>query len=271
MLRSKKLVDILNEKLVVLSMGAGVQSSCLLLMACAGEIEKPDHVVFADTQWEPKSVYKQLEYLREQAEQAGIGFHVVSRGDIREDFKLISTDKVHLTSPPLFAKKNGEVGMIPRQCTREYKIYPVRRKIRELQSNRSQPVEMWLGISWDEVQRMKPAPVQWLKHRWPLIEKRMRRDQCIKWILDHGHPEPPKSACIGCPFHSNAGWLEMKKNDPESWASAVEADKAIRNGWGKLKGQAYLHSSGEPLDEVPLEYRGQLDLWPNECEGMCGL
>ena len=226
--------------MVALSLGAGVQSSALLLMACAGELPKPDHAIFADTQWEPASVYHQLEYLKARCEEAGIQYHTCSAGDIRE-------------------------------CTKDYKISPIRRKLRELQTSRTEPVEMWIGISWDEIQRMKPANVQWIKHRWPLIERRMRRSECLKWLQENGHPEPPKSACVGCPFHSNAVWLDMKKNDPESWASAVEADKAVRNGWGKLTGQAYLHSSGEPLDEVPLEYRGQLDLWPNECEGMCGV
>lgn len=122
-------------------------------------------------------------------------------------------------------------------------------------------------------QRMKPADKKWVTHRWPLIERRMRREQCLKWLRENGHPEPPKSACIGCPFHSNAVWLDMKRNDPESWASAVEADRAIRDGWGKLTGQVFLHRSCLPLDEAPLEYKGQLDLdlWPNECEGMCGV
>lgn len=257
--------------MIALSLGAGVQSSALLLMACAGELPKPDHAIFADTQWEPAAVYRQLEYLREQAEKAGIAFHVVTTGDIKQDFKLTPNEKSKLISPPLFIRENGEVGMLQRQCTRDYKITPVRRKLRELQSDKKEPVELWIGISWDEVQRMKPAPLQWLKHRWPLIEKRLRREDCLRWMSDHGHPVPPKSACIGCPFHSNSAWLEMRKNDPESWASAVEADRSVRVGWGKLTGEAYLHPSGMPLDEAPLEYRGQLDLWPNECEGMCGL
>ena len=257
--------------MVALSLGAGVQSSCLLLMACAGELPKPDHAIFADTQWEPAGVYRQVEYLRGHAEAAGISFHVVSAGDIKQDFRLVPNEKPRFISPPLFVKEHGEIGMLQRQCTRDYKITPVRRKLRELQSSPKEPVELWIGISWDEIQRMKPANVQWIKHRWPLIEARMRREQCLKWMADHGHAEPPKSACIGCPFHSNPTWMDMRKNDPESWDSAVQADRAIRVGWGKLTGEAYLHPSGMPLDEAPLEYRGQLDLWPNECEGMCGV
>lgn len=36
----------------ILSLGAGVQSSTLALMAEHGEIEKPDYAIFADTGWE---------------------------------------------------------------------------------------------------------------------------------------------------------------------------------------------------------------------------
>lgn len=264
--------------MVALSLGAGVQSSALLLMACAGELPKPEHAIFADTQWEPAGVYKQLDYLRAHAEAAGIAWHVVSAGDIKAEFRIGDVggqrkDGTRFVSPPLFIRENGEVSMLQRQCTKDYKIAPVRRKLRELQSDRKEPVELWIGISWDEIQRMKPADKKWVTHRWPLIERRMRREQCLKWLRENGHPEPPKSACIGCPFHSNAVWLDMKRNDPESWASAVEADRAIRDGWGKLTGQVFLHRSCLPLDEAPLEYKGQLDLdlWPNECEGMCGV
>ena len=41
--------DIAERPLRVLSLGAGVQSTALLLMSCKGEIEKLDAAVFADT------------------------------------------------------------------------------------------------------------------------------------------------------------------------------------------------------------------------------
>ncbi len=51
-----------NYDLKVLSLGAGVQSSVMLLMADRGLLgDKPDVAIFADTQWEPKEVYEHLE------------------------------------------------------------------------------------------------------------------------------------------------------------------------------------------------------------------
>jgi 3'-phosphoadenosine 5'-phosphosulfate sulfotransferase (PAPS reductase)/FAD synthetase len=48
----------------VLSLGAGVQSTTLLLMMIHGEIPKADAVIFADTGWEPKTVYTHLSKLQ---------------------------------------------------------------------------------------------------------------------------------------------------------------------------------------------------------------
>ena len=57
--------DTSTIKLRVLSLGAGVQSTTLALMAAHGEIgPMPDCAIFADTGWEPKAVYEHLAWLR---------------------------------------------------------------------------------------------------------------------------------------------------------------------------------------------------------------
>lgn len=53
-----------SEAISVLSLGAGVQSTTLLLMACHGEFdEQPVEAIFADTGWEPAAVYRHLDWL----------------------------------------------------------------------------------------------------------------------------------------------------------------------------------------------------------------
>lgn len=69
-------------------------------------------------------------------------------------------------------------------------------------------VAQWIGISLDEAIRMKPSGEAWQINRWPLIEKRMTRQDCLTWLRHHECPIQPKSSCIGCPFHSDAMWLE---------------------------------------------------------------
>src|SRR4051794_22841087 len=67
----------------VLSLGAGVQSSTLLLMAVQGELDL-DAAIFADTQWEPAWVYDHLTSLELEARRAGIPLHRVTAGSLRE-------------------------------------------------------------------------------------------------------------------------------------------------------------------------------------------
>jgi hypothetical protein len=170
--------------------------------------------------------------------------------------------------------------MIRRQCTGEYKIVPIHRKVRDLAglTRRRSPdhavVEQWIGISVDEFVRIKPSREAWQINRWPLVERQMTRHDCLTWLERHGYPLPPRSSCIGCPFHSDDEWRRIRDTDPESWDDAVALDRAIRTGLRGIRGEMFLHRSAVPLDEADLSTdadRGQLDLWPNECEGMCGV
>jgi len=64
--------------------------------------------------------------------------------------------------------------------------------------------------------------------------------------------------------------------EPQGWARAVEVDRAARKGLVEksLRGELYLHRSLKPLEEVDLstaEERGQINLFENDCTGMCGV
>jgi hypothetical protein len=94
-------------KRIVLSLGVGVQSSTLYLMALDGEFgdERPEAAIFADTQWEPRRVYEQLEFLEAK------GGHVIpiiraTAGDIRAT--LLEKDKSYRPVSAPFYVKNGE-------------------------------------------------------------------------------------------------------------------------------------------------------------------
>ena len=92
----------MDYALTVLSLGAGVQSSTLLLMAEAGEIEpRPDAAIFADTGWEPAAVYQHLDWLETQT---SIPIHRVSNGRNLYDDTWNGTNKTgrHITLIPIF-------------------------------------------------------------------------------------------------------------------------------------------------------------------------
>ncbi len=259
----------------ILSLGAGVQSSTLALMSEKGIIDKPDYAIFADTGWEPKNVYDWLDYLESQITSYPI--IRVSKGNIKEDLiNGINTGK-RFASIPFFTSGGG---MSRRQCTNEYKLMPIQKKARELagfvkyQRIPAGFVEMYIGISTDEVRRMKPSRVKWIVNSWPLIDLGMSRTDCLSWMSNNGYPLPPKSSCIGCPYHSNDHWSDMKKYDLESFADAVDVDAIIRSkGTRKnMDNEEYMHRSLTPLGEVKFHSDfNQESLFDDECEGICGV
>lgn len=259
----------------VISLGAGVQSSTLFLMSCLGEIEKADVAIFADTQGEPPQVYEHLQYLRGVGEKHGIPVEVVSKGDLLEDFmEFVDGKRKRASMLPLMTKdpETGQAGgLLGRQCTRDYKVYPIRARVRELLKERGEKsAEMWIGISTDEIQRMKESQVQFITHRFPLIDLRMSRFDCLKWYEGGNHPVPPRSACYYCPFHSNSEWKRVKHDNPDLWQKAVGIDEKLRN-FGRVRLDNYLHKDRVPLADAMLDDESQIDLFGNECEGMCGL
>lgn len=285
----------------VLSLGAGVQSSTILLMHLEGQLGIPiQHCIFADTGWEPPAVYKHLEWLegqlRERAPEVQIHRVGHRRGTrIQDDMLAIARGESgnYFANMPFFARDpdTGEVSILRRQCTQNYKIEPIRKKLWSLiEGKRSRRVHQIIGISVDEAHRMKAPYAKYITNHYPLVAMRMGRVDCAEWLLKNGYPVPPKSSCIGCPFHDDALWLEMREERPEEWAEAVAFDRAIRHKRG-IKGTLYIHRSGVPLDEAVLTPKRpraqQLTLmdpavrphWAQltsvgmdaECAGVCGV
>ncbi|MBB5801321.1 3'-phosphoadenosine 5'-phosphosulfate sulfotransferase (PAPS reductase)/FAD synthetase [Saccharothrix ecbatanensis] len=62
-----------------------MQSTTVLLLACEGTIPKFDYALFADTGWEPRAVYANLDRLRTFAGSKGIPVRTVTAGNIRTD------------------------------------------------------------------------------------------------------------------------------------------------------------------------------------------
>jgi hypothetical protein len=287
---------LLPPHLRVLSLGAGVQSTTVLLMALSGELpDRLDCAIFADTGWEPAGVYRHLAWLEEQAELGGIPVHRVSAGNLKQDLlDAVAAKKPRVANPPFYVKnadpdreydKPDKGGMLWRKCTKHYKVDVIRRKTRALAlrkygSSRLPAgfVEQWFGISFDELTQMRTSDVAYIRNSYPLVDRRITRAGCLAWLKARGYPVPPKSACLGCPYHHNALWSEMKRERPEEWAETVAFDRVIRRGLPGVKGEAFVHRSMIPLDLVDLRTnaeKGQPTLpglgWEEECSGHCGV
>jgi len=264
-----------DRDLRVLSLGAGVQSSTLFYKILNNEIEPVDCAIFADTGNEPKAVY---DYLQHLTNLANFPIYIVSKGNIIDDSLAVAekgTNKGFLTMPVKGVDENGKQVMGRRQCTNDYKIQPINKKIRELLGVKRLTgfnVEVVMGISLDEIQRAKEPINKWQVNCYPLIENKITRHDCLEYIKLHEYKTPPRSACIVCPYHSNKEWLHMKENNPDEFQFAVDFDLKIRTTSSNGV-KNYLHSSMKPLGEIDFnQYKDpQYKLFDDECSGICGV
>lgn len=126
----------MTEPIHIISLGAGVQSSCMAMMA-AKEMLSPMPVaaIFADTQAEPKSVYTWLDWLEKQ-----LPFPVirVTQGSLERDTLVLHERKdktghwIHSGIPHYSINSDGSKGHGPRQCTHDYKITPIMKQVRSM-------------------------------------------------------------------------------------------------------------------------------------------
>ena len=269
-------------KLRILSLGAGVQSSTLALMIEHGLLPKVDGAIFADTMAEPKNVMEHLDWLKTKVSYP---IYIVSFGNLTQDSldSAKGTGKYKFITIPFYTvnSETGKKGLLKRQCTSNYKIRPVHQKIRELlglkkgqKRKAGTEVELLMGISYDEIIRMKENRIPWVKNSFPLIDLKMRREDCIKWFNKNYTKELPRSACIYCPYKTNQEWLDLKNDFPDEWEKVVSFDKQIRTGT-KTNDKIYLHKNCKPIDEVDFQQNkkedqhdfGQLE----NCDGLCGV
>jgi len=274
----------MNDPIHILSLGAGVQSSTLALMAAKGLVTPmPQCAIFADTQAEPPSVYRWLDWLEKQLP---FPVHRVTAGSLteaslrvgkREDGSLWMKGHV----PVFSTKPDGSVGPLWRTCTADFKLAPIFKKAKELggvkRGQKTVSVVQWIGISLDEVSRMKDSREPWAENRWPLIELRMNRHDCFRWMESQGYPTPPRSACSYCPFHNDTEWRRLKTEEPEAFQDAVNYEQrlqAVAKKVGCFTGNLTLHRSGVTIDQVDFsteEEHGQINMFQNDCSGMCGV
>lgn len=265
-----------NNPIHIISLGAGVQSSTMALMAKHGDITPmPGAAIFADTQAEPPSVYAWLE------KELPFPVYRVTAGSLeaavlKPHFSKKGRRFCDVDIPLHTLSAAGVKGMVKnRGCTRDFKIRPILKKVRELaaikRGQKEVSVIQWIGISWDERLRGKESRDKWCEHRFPLIDLRFSRRHCVEWMEKKGYPTPPRSACIFCPFRSNKDWQVLKIEEPLSFQKAAQFEKEV---CANFKSTPFLHNACKPLDEIDFrseEDKGQGNLFINECEGMCGV
>lgn len=258
-----------SAKLRVLSLGAGVQSTTLALMAAHGEIgPMPDYAIFADTGDEKASTLEHLAWLR-SGNVLPFPVHVVAKGERLSDAQLRTGGVI-----PFFTARGQGAR---RSCTKNWKgrvLYAEQRRLAGFRPRQRIPagtIEVWVGFSVDEAIRAGSSWDAGTVARNPLLERGMTRVDCARWLREHGYPVPPNSACFHCPYLDDVERTRIKRDEPEEHARACAFDALLRAP-GSTRVPQFIHASGKPLAEVDLstaEERGQGMLMV--CDAGCGL
>ena len=263
----------------ILSLGAGVQSSTLAMLIEQGKVPMVDAGIFANVGAEPDEVINWLYWLKSKVSYP---IYIVQDRNLKKDLIDFTLGKYHKIRIPFHTlNESGKKGMNRRSCTSEYKILPIVKKVREMlglkkgeKRKKGTEVEMLMGISRDEITRMRTNQIKYIKNQYPLVDMGWTRQKCKDWFEENYKLTPPRSACTFCPFHSNEEWLKIKENKKE-WEEVVKLEKSLTNNQQLKKvgynDKAYFTNKCIPIDQVDFkETTDQLDLFENDCTGLCG-
>lgn len=241
----------------VWSYGGGTQSAAIAVLILQGRLPQPDMIVMADTS---REVTETWEYLERIVRPAGFDVQVIPHNYAYWD--IVKGDKGDILLPA-FTRQNGRVGKMPTFCSDEWKRRPIQRWLREQGVD---DCDVWLGMSTDEMERMKASSLKWYRHVYPLIEMiPMSRHQCVSLVEKYGWPTPPKSRCWMCPNMSPRAWKDLKHKYPDDFQKAVDLEKELH----KTDKDIYLHELGIPLDEAITQSERQSDMFDGCDSGYC--
>jgi hypothetical protein len=258
----------------ILNWGLGQDSTTIALLAEHGEIPPFDAIIWADTQQEPAEVYETMAWVVPRLTPP---VYRVTAGDLGAH--VLDNERAaarHWSHPPFYIREGATPkGPLRRTCTQDFKVIPIRRKIRELLGVKPHggiPKGVWvdqaIGFPLDELGRTFCSDVRWIVNTFPLIDQRMRKHDCARWLIAHGYAVPPKSSCTWCPYHSNAYWRRMRDTQPAEWQRAVDFEANVqRMKSTRVRGTPYLHRSMVPLPMAPIDApeTGQEELFCFAC------
>jgi hypothetical protein len=239
-------------KVIFWSNGGGTQSACIASLICEGRLPKPDFAAIADTEREDRLVWEYQEsVIVPNLRNIGVEVVRVPKGrypgeDVWQERKNTELPRVLL--PVFVDTKNDGGGRLTTICSQEWKQRIMRSWLRE---QGVKECTAWLGMSLDEVHRLKESGLKWYTHHWPLcFDVPMRKGECIRYVTEHiGWPEPPGSSCWMCPNHTDGKWRNIKERTPEQFEMACKFDEEMR----QRRPDFYLHRSLKPLRDVNFE------------------
>lgn len=251
-------------KKVIWSYGGGTQSIAMAILVHQGRLPKPDRIIIADTGYEFKKTWDYTsQHVQPLLAEVGLTIEIAPHTLSTVD---LYSHKGELLIPAYDATKvnsKGEHAKLPTFCSTEWKTRVIRRYIGGAKAN-PDGVIMWIGMSLDEMGRLKHSGEDWCENYWPLCyDVKMKRTECAELVERAGLPPSIKSRCKMCPHQDDNEWLEVQQ-EPEEWAEAVALDEQIYQSHG-----ARLHKSGQPLSKVTFIPRKEKHLGPMFDQDKC--
>ena len=244
----------------IFSFGGGRQSHAVMVMQKRGTVHY-DEFVFCnvgDDSENPGTLRYIEQVTKPYCEMNGIKLTVL---DGKRTLYQFMTGDIKTIPIPVYMA-SGAPGR--RQCTTLFKRMRIAKYIKKQGGG-----VVGLGISLDEYQRMRTdSGIAWVKNEYPLIDARMTLADCRKLIADEGLPEPEKSSCYFCPFHTVTGWRRLRDEHPDLFDTAVGIERRLNEKRASLgKDNVYLTRFLRPLDQVIGEQDG---LFEQPCDsGYC--
>jgi hypothetical protein len=239
------------------SNGGGVQSAAIAALICRGDIAKPELALIVDTERELSTTWEYLEeWIRPALKSVGVEMHKVCKSRYAT-VDLMRNDDVLI---PAFTSEGEEVGKLPTFCSNEWKKRVMQRWATD---QGVEQADIWMGFSIDEMRRCSQPTGKW-QHRYPLIEKRMNRGDCIGLVKSMGWPDPPRSSCYMCPNKTTHEWQWQKENAPDDFAKAVQFEKELQI----IDEDMWLTQKAIPLQDVDFSDGNQQQMF-GSCIGGC--
>lgn len=201
-----------NDEKFILSYGGGVNSSALFFYIIENKLPL-DLVIFADPKNDEIETYIAVNNMIKECKKRNIPFKIVQSKYVTE-FGSLREYYLHKKTVMSFQK---------RDCSTKFKVSPILSYLREKYGKKTL-FRTYLGIAYDELERMKSPRVSYTSHLYLFVEDKIDR-KGNQDILDKYKFKAVKSGCRGCLFKSEREWGKLLQQDPEEFNKWEELEK----------------------------------------------
>lgn len=238
----------INSQNKVISFGAGVNTVAMTILLYREAFRFP--IVFSDTGAEHAETYSYLDffdsYLREKFSAQ------IIRLSYREEQYFKHNDRLSLEEYCLAKRMIPSLNM--RWCAKIWKREPLEQYRKRMDNSSS----LLIGFSGEETKRMNLNSKFSNPWEFPLIERNIWREDCLRIIKEEGLEIPRKSFCFFCPFQKLSQWRTLFEKNPDLWERAKTLEKIASERVGR---KITFRMDNFSLQEMEDSWKSQLELF----------